>query len=222
MCTVEVKNPCVLKKAPAKKHHKKPKAVAKKAPALMQTPISVAPSPDCGEIHFPADAHIPSVVVAFMTSGNPTEITASDACMAKNAPNWLDSEGQNAFFSRAELKLVKSLVMVKIFPTTAGEHIVYVPKKFLSLESAVLTCFVPVRGKPMPVWSAPQQYSPTMAMTYNKEAMRWMSTDYADFICVDSPSYSSNGVATVYKSQAEMPTGVQHPLYYPNMGETLF
>lgn len=173
---------------------------------------------DCAEIHFPTRRES-RVTIAFM--GDQDAIADEKACLARNNWNWADGSENKAHFSKAEEVLRKKLVLIKAFSTPAsGNYTLYVPREFLN--SSVLSCLVPERGAPMPTGFAGSPYDPKQAIAYNNGVMRWMRESYADFLCVDAPSYSSQGVAKVYYSQKEVPPETRHPLYYPDMGTSLF
>lgn len=221
--TVTTTTPCSSDKATKPRRVVKKAVAKKKEVRTLTTNVASAIQPfDCGEIHFWTKGE-PAVVVPFFTSGNPSIVTSLDGCMAKNSALVDAPREASGTFARAVKVLHKPLVMLKVFLTPkAGEHVLYVKKEFLGIESGILTGLMPVRGKPMPIWVATPQYSPVAAMNFNKEVASWMSRYYADFICVDAPSYSMKGVGIVYYSKAEMPAGVNQPMYYPDLGTSLF
>lgn len=205
---------------PKKKRIQRPKPVP---PVTSETAVASG-TKGCREIRFMTKTNEPAVQVGFFASSNRDVATTPDVCMAKNEGRLLDCTPKELCdFSRAAVALGKKFLMAKTYPTTEGEHVLYVPEKFLDPKEGIVTMLVLVKGNETPpVWHEPSPYSATAAYQHNEEVVRWMKLHYSDGICVGHFDYSFKGVATVYHSKAEMPAGVRIQMYFPDVGTSLF
>lgn len=194
--------------------------------SLRSRPVALAngapTSSGCKEIRFTTKAGEPAVVIGFVASG---ALSLDNPCIAKNAAlRACPSGDKQCDFSRAAAVIDRDFVPgnARAYPTTPGEHTLYVPASFAGLDSRVLTCMRLVRS-PMPDWDWSKPYpGPKTAMRHNKAAAKWMATSYSDTICVDPPAYGWRNFARVYHSREEVPATTRFKVYFPPVGTSLF
>ena len=202
-------------------------AQAQSAPTTAAPTGAPVPSGECGKIRFTTKAGEPAIRIAFVGSGGVLsqcagklkECVAKDACLAKNSFQECSSESGLCDFSDTGKALGLKVQSTASLPLSPGEHVIYVPKAFMTEGTDDMACLVLLRGAdPSPMSGS---YDPKAAISHNKEVFRWKKTQYSDAICVGYYGYSK-GVATVYHSKGEMPSGTKIEMYFPEVGKTLF